>query len=288
MFDHVNVFQSIGESTYNAFTATFSKRMTSGWQAQATYTFAHGEDNAPLTGTYVVGSGDDRVSDPSNLDRDLGVTPFHQAHTFVVSTVIAPSFTGDGLKTALLNNNQIGLIMQANSGLPFNIRSNLDLNRDGQTNDRPLGIDRNTGRLGQVVYLDLRYSRFIPLRERAADRALLRSEESFQYRECRRREPHRDHRCRRQSLGAAARSLPTHERLRSAADAAGGEVCVLTDVTVVTVDCRQSGVGSHSRQSESTVRVAQFESCTRTPFVGTQTLSPDSRLTTWTLTVDWD
>ena len=163
VFDHVNVFQSIGESTYNAFTATFSKRMTSGWQAQATYTFAHGEDNAPLTGTYVVGSGDDRVSDPSNLDRDLGVTPFHQAHTFVVSTVIAPSFTGDGLKTALLNNNQIGLIMQANSGLPFNIRSNLDLNRDGQTNDRPLGIDRNTGRLGQVVYLDLRYSRFIPL-----------------------------------------------------------------------------------------------------------------------------
>ena len=63
VFDHVNVFQSIGESTYNAFTATFNKRMTSGWQAQATYTFAHGEDNAPLTGTYVVGSGDDRVSD---------------------------------------------------------------------------------------------------------------------------------------------------------------------------------------------------------------------------------
>jgi hypothetical protein len=162
-FDHVNVFQSIGESTYNAFTASLTKRMTSGWQAQATYTFAHGEDNAPLTGTYVVGSGDDRVSDPSNLDRDRGVTPFHQAHTFVVSTVLAPTFSGDGLTTALLNNNQLGVIMQANSGLPFNIRSNLDLNRDGVTNDRPLDLDRNTGRLGRVVYLDLRYSRFIPL-----------------------------------------------------------------------------------------------------------------------------
>ena len=162
-FDHVNVFQSIGESTYNAFTASFTKRMTSGWQAQATYTFAHGEDNAPLTGTYVVGSGDDRVSDPSNLDRDQGVTPFHQTHTFVVSTVLAPTFSGDGLTTALLNNNQLGIIMQANSGLPFNIRSNVDLNRDGVTNDRPLAIDRNTGRLGRVVYLDLRYSRFIPL-----------------------------------------------------------------------------------------------------------------------------
>jgi hypothetical protein len=162
-FDHVNVFQSIGESTYNAFTATFNKRMTQGWQAQATYTLAHGEDNAPLTGTYVVGSGDDRVSDPSNLDGDRGVTPFHQSHTFVVSTVIAPAFTGTGLKTALLNNNQLGLIMQANSGLPFNVRSNQDLNRDGQTNDRPIGFFRNTGRLGRVVYLDMRYSRFIPL-----------------------------------------------------------------------------------------------------------------------------
>ncbi len=68
-----------------------------------------------------------------------------------------------GLATALANNNQVGLIMQANSGLPFNIRSNQDLNRDGVTNDRPLDIDRNTGRLGRVVYLDLRYSRFIPL-----------------------------------------------------------------------------------------------------------------------------
>ena len=81
----------------------------------------------------------------------------------MVSTVIAPAFTGTGLKTALLNNNQLGLIMQANSGLPFNVRSNQDLNRDGQTNDRPVGFFRNTGRLGQVVYLDMRYSRFIPL-----------------------------------------------------------------------------------------------------------------------------
>ena len=87
LFNHMDTFQSIGESTYNAFTLTWSKRMSHGFQAQATYTFAKGEDNAPLTGTYVVGSNDDRVSDFSNLDRDKGVTPFNQAHTFVISTV---------------------------------------------------------------------------------------------------------------------------------------------------------------------------------------------------------
>jgi hypothetical protein len=162
-FDHVNVFQSIAESTYNAFTATVTKRLTGGWQAQATYTFARGEDNAPLTGTYVVGSGDDRASDPSNLDRDKGVTPFHQTHTFAFSTVLTPVFSGDGLTTALLNNNQLGVILQTNSGLPFNIRSNLDLNLDTVLNDRPLNIARNTGRLGTVFYLDLRYSRFVRL-----------------------------------------------------------------------------------------------------------------------------
>ena len=164
-FDHVNVFQSIGESTYNAFTATLTKRMTNGWQAQATYTFAHGEDNAPLTGTYVVGSNDDRVSDPSDLERERGVTPFHQTHTFGVSSVLAPSVEGRGFVNALLNDNQVGVILQANSGLPFNIRSNQDLNRDGQNNDRPLAVARNAGRLGTVFYLDLRYSRFVPLGE---------------------------------------------------------------------------------------------------------------------------
>jgi hypothetical protein len=162
-FDHVNVFQSLGESTYNAFTATMTKRMTHGWQAQATYTLARGVDNAPLTGTYVVGSQDDRVSDPSNLDRERGLTPFNQTHTFSFSTVVAPSIGGDGIGAAILNHNQVGVILQANSGLPFNIRSNLDLNSDGLLNDRPLGLERNAGRLERVINLDLRYSRFVPL-----------------------------------------------------------------------------------------------------------------------------
>jgi hypothetical protein len=164
-FDRFNVFKSAGSSTYNAFTATVTKRMTQGWQAQATYTFAHGEDNAPLTGTYVVGSGDDRLSDSTNIDRDKGVTPFHQAHTLSVSTVLTPSVSGSGLGALLANNNQLGIILQANSGLPFNIRTTADINQDGVLNDRPAGIERNAGRLGRVVNLDLRYSRFIPLHD---------------------------------------------------------------------------------------------------------------------------
>ncbi len=163
-FDRINMFRSIGDSTYNAFTATLTKRMTQGWMTQATYTLARGVDNAPLTGTYVVGSGDDRVSDPTNLDRDRGLTPFNQTHTLSVSAVVAPQVGGNGLGALLFNNNQLGIILQANSGLPFNIRSNIDLNRDGVLNDRPIGVERNAGRLGRVANLDLRYSRFLPVR----------------------------------------------------------------------------------------------------------------------------
>jgi hypothetical protein len=161
-FNHVDVFQSVGKATYNAFTLTMTKRMSHGFSAEAAYTFARGTDDAPLTGTYVVGSQDDRLSDPSNRSRDKGVTPFNQTHTFSLAALIAPHASGGGL-SGLLNNNQLGFILQANSGLPFNIRSNRDLNLDGvATNDRPIGIDRNTGRLGRVFNLDARYSRFVP------------------------------------------------------------------------------------------------------------------------------
>jgi Carboxypeptidase regulatory-like domain len=161
-FNHVDTFESIGKGTYNAFTVTVNKRMSHGFQAQASYTLAKGEDNAPLTGTYVVGSQDDRLSDPTNIDRDKALVPFNQTHTFVLSALLAPKVAGSGIGAALINHNQLGFIVQANSGLPFNIRANRDLNLDGVQNDRPIGIDRNTGRLGRVFNVDARYVRFIP------------------------------------------------------------------------------------------------------------------------------
>jgi hypothetical protein len=178
-FDHVNVFQSIGESDYNAFTTTFTKRMQKGFQAQATYTLARGTDNAPLTGTYVVGSTDDRLSDPTNINRDKGLTPFNQTHTLAISTVYQPQVTGDGIGAYLANHNQVGVIVQANSGLPFNIRSNRDLNLDGVTNDRPLNIERNTGSLGTVFNVDLRYSRFIPFATRTRGEVFFEAKNIF-------------------------------------------------------------------------------------------------------------
>jgi hypothetical protein len=115
-----------------------------------------------------------------------------------MSTLLAPRVEGSSFWDKLANNNQLGIILFWNSGLPFNIRSNLDLNLDGLTNDQPLFIDRNKGRLSPVFNVDLRYSR-LPVRTAVPGRA----------------------------RGPDPRSLRGHGRLPAAADPAGREAELL-------------------------------------------------------------
>lgn len=165
-FDTINEVQSTGRSQYNALTLQFNRRFKAGFQAQASYTLARAEDNGVIGGRHVVGSTDlAAVSDPSNIDRDYSYTSWNTTHTFIASGIIRPEMSGDGPAAALINNNQLGIIVQANSGLPYNIRSNRDLNLDGISADRPNGIARNSGNLGNVYNVDVRYSRFVPIRE---------------------------------------------------------------------------------------------------------------------------
>jgi hypothetical protein len=166
-FDTIDEIRSTGKSQYNAFTAALNKRMSHGWQMQASYTYADAKDDGIIGGTYVVGSTDrPGLSDPSNQALDYGYTSWNVKHTFILSGVLQPQLEGDGLGAALINNNQLSLIIQANSGLPYNIRSNRDLNLDGISSDRPNGVARNSGELGSYFQVDARYSRFIPIGER--------------------------------------------------------------------------------------------------------------------------
>jgi hypothetical protein len=162
-FNQINVVESIGESDYKALTVNLSKRFTRGYQFDLTYTLGKGEDNAPITTALAV-QGDDGRSDPTNLDRDRGPNVLDQRHSFAGSIVATPEWRGSNpFLHALLNNNQIGLLLQFNSGLPFNVRSNLDLNGDGILADRPIGIGRNSVYLPARYNTDLRYSRFVPI-----------------------------------------------------------------------------------------------------------------------------
>jgi hypothetical protein len=169
-FNHIYSLQSIGEGHYNALSMSLSRRLAHGTTFNLSYTLAKGEDNAPLSqhfpGTSGLGVVSDQFrTDPTNLDRDKGPNLLDIRHNFNGSIVFNPTVnSGNPLLNGILNNNQLGILMQFNSGLPFNVTSNRDLNNDGFGGDRPLGVARNSMYLPHRYNVDMRYSRFIPIR----------------------------------------------------------------------------------------------------------------------------
>jgi hypothetical protein len=162
-FNHINMVQSVGDSTFKSMTLQASKRFARGLTFNMQYVFGRGEDTAPLLTQLTVQSEPGR-SDPSNLDRDKGPNPLDVRHSFTGDIVYTSSSAAENaFLRALLNGNQIGALLQFNSGLPFNILSNLDLNGDGVLSDRPLGVSRYSMYLPVRKNIDLRYTRSIPV-----------------------------------------------------------------------------------------------------------------------------
>src|SRR5438309_5446341 len=170
-FNHIYTVQSIGTGHYNALTLMLARRLSHGTTFNLSYSVAKGVDNAPLSqqfpGTSGLGVVSDQFrSDPTNLDRDKGPNLMDMRHNFNGSVVFNPSsHASSDVVNALLNNNQIAVLMQFNSGLPFNIVGSRELNGDGfSNNDRPIGVGRNSMYLPNRYNIDLRYSRFVPIR----------------------------------------------------------------------------------------------------------------------------
>ena len=162
-FNQINVVESRGQSTYNALALQFGRRLSGGIQFDLNYTLGKGTDNAPLTTALSV-QGDDGVSDPTNLDRDEGPNALDTRHSVAGSVVAQPRFERiGGVLGTMVNGNQVGLMLQFNSGLPVNLRSSTDLNGDGVLADRPLSVGRNSLYLPARYNVDARFSRFIPL-----------------------------------------------------------------------------------------------------------------------------
>lgn len=163
-FNHINQVQSIGDSTFKSMTLQASKRFTQGLTFNVQYSFGKGLDNTPLLTQLTVQAESGR-SDPSNLDRDRGPNPLDMRHNFTGNVVYSSrNNSSKAIVRELLNGNEIGVLLQFNSGLPVNTPANLDLNGDGVTSDRPLGVARNALYLPVRKNMDLRYTRWIPIR----------------------------------------------------------------------------------------------------------------------------
>ena len=162
-FNLIQEVGSIGESTFKSMTVGATKRFAQGLSFNAQYSLGKGLDNTPLLTQLTVQSETGR-SDPSNLDRDLGPNPLDTRHSFNGNIVyLSENHSSNAVVRQLLTGNQIGVLMQINSGLPVNIPANRDLNGDGVNSDRPLFVSRNPLYLAARKNVDLRYTRFVPI-----------------------------------------------------------------------------------------------------------------------------
>jgi hypothetical protein len=162
-FNHINEVQSIGDSTFKSMTVQATKRMAAGITFNVQYSVGKGLDNTPLLTQLTVQAESGR-SDPSNLDRDRGPNPLDMRHNFTGNIVYSSkNSSSNPIVHGLLNGNEIGVLLQFNSGLPVNLPANRDLNGDGIVSDRPLGIARNALYLPTRKNVDLRFTRWVPI-----------------------------------------------------------------------------------------------------------------------------
>jgi hypothetical protein len=162
-FNHILEVQSIGVSDFKSVTFQVNKRYTHGLSMNVQYSLGKGTDDTPLR-TQLTVQAEPGPSDPSNLKRDNGPNPLDMRHNINGNIVYTTtSHSSNALVRHLLNGNEIGLLIQFNSGLPINIVANRDLNGDATNSDRPLFISRNSLYLPWRKNFDMRYTRWIPI-----------------------------------------------------------------------------------------------------------------------------
>ncbi len=163
-FNRVRMVESIGESWYKAMTLQFGKRWNGSLQFDLNYTLAEGIDTAPLGGGVLAVQGDAVRSDSADLARDKGPNSLDVRHTLNGSIVALSNFNiANRVLHHIVNNNQVSLFLQLNSGLPVQVAGNADLNADGNGGDRPLFVTRNGLYRPSRYNVDARFSRFFKL-----------------------------------------------------------------------------------------------------------------------------
>ncbi len=154
-----NVYSSKGSALYEGAILEVRKRMGNHFSLFGNYTYSKAFD------TTTDFNSDFGPQDNTNLSGERGLSDFDQRHKVVLLSTID---TGNGGGHALLSNFQISPIFRYNSGHPFNLLAGADVNGDRHsTNDRPIGVGRNTGLGPDFTSFDMRLSRAIKLGERA-------------------------------------------------------------------------------------------------------------------------
>ncbi len=146
-------YDSIGDSWFNALTASLETRRAAWGRVRVSYTLSKAVDDAGNAFFQTPQTQNDVLADKGPSDND-------QRHHLVVSGDLERGLAGF----------QIGWVYNFGSPLPFNIVTGADNNGDTTINDRPAGVGRNSGRMPcfddlarscGTATLDLRVSRAV-------------------------------------------------------------------------------------------------------------------------------
>ena len=152
-FANVSRYESSGESSYNGMTISFNKRTTRWTSVRLSYTLSKTIDDA---GNFFFFTPQNNF----NLRDERALSDNDQRHRLTLSgTFEVPAATRDSSFRRALEGFQLSYIFNYTSALPFNLQTGADRNFDTNTNDRPAGVGRNTGRGFDYASLDLRLSR---------------------------------------------------------------------------------------------------------------------------------
>lgn len=157
-----NVYSSAASAVYHGAILEVKKRFSRHAALFGSYTYSKAVDTATDF------NSDFAPFDQTNLAGERGLSSFDQRHKVVIASVLESPWKG------ALSGFELAPIVRYNSSHPFNLLAGTDVNGDRHsTNDRPLGVGRNTGIGPNYFDIDMRLSRQIKLNETASVQLML-------------------------------------------------------------------------------------------------------------------
>ncbi|MBX7218449.1 MAG: TonB-dependent receptor [Blastocatellia bacterium] len=150
-------YESAYDSYYHGLTLQANRKLSNRIGFNVNYTFSKTIDNFfdfrnPLQ----------EFNDPLNLSAERSLSIQNVPHRFVANGTWELSYT----KNPVFRDFTVSTIINLQSGRPWNLLAGVDLNRNGDQNDRPTGISRNAGIAPGFATVDFRVSRKVINRER--------------------------------------------------------------------------------------------------------------------------
>jgi hypothetical protein len=146
-FGNISRYEGSGDSYYNGLLFSIRSQFSRNAELHVAYTLSKSIDDM----------GGNFFSSPqnnNNLRDDRGLSDNDQRHRLTVAGV----FNARGW--------QLSPMFRYTSALPYNVLLNYDRNGDTASNDRPIGLGRNTGVGFNYASLDVRLSRTLAITER--------------------------------------------------------------------------------------------------------------------------